>query len=135
MILKQVTDANAKVSPKLSTNLRESLLRDTLPRAVETDQAAFQALLKNLQSYIEVVYHQGYSLDLMSCRFRALPSSFTTLTGIPVVGQHLVHLARRCLDWASNAINPSPLLSIATLLIQHNKSQSRVRKMPLSRCY
>ncbi|PBK96908.1 hypothetical protein ARMGADRAFT_1010439 [Armillaria gallica] len=108
VILKQVTDANAKVSPKPSTNLRESLLRDTLPRAVETDQAAFQALLKNLQSYIEVVYHQGYSLDLMS-----------------FVGQHLVHLARRCLDWAPNAINPSPLLSIATILIQHNKSQSR----------
>ncbi|KAK0483676.1 hypothetical protein IW261DRAFT_1464504 [Armillaria novae-zelandiae] len=111
VILKQVTDANAKASPKPSTNLRESLLRDTLPRAVETDQAAFQALLKNLQSYIEVVYHQGYSLDLMS-----------------FVGQHLVHLARRsldCLDRAPNAINPSPLLSIATILIQHNKSQSR----------
>ncbi|KAG7452502.1 uncharacterized protein BT62DRAFT_879722 [Guyanagaster necrorhizus] len=108
VILKQVTDANAKASPKTPANLRESLLRDTLPRAVETDQTAFQALLKNLQSYIEVIYHQGYSLDLMS-----------------FVGQHLVHLARRSLEWASNAINPSPLLSIATILIQHNKSQSR----------
>ncbi|KAK0210802.1 hypothetical protein DFS33DRAFT_1251098 [Desarmillaria ectypa] len=108
VILKQVADANAKASPKPSSNLRESLLRDTLPRAVETDQAAFQALLKNLQSFIEVVYHQGYSLDLMS-----------------FVGQHLVHLARRSSEWASNAINPSPLLSIATILIQHNKSQSR----------
>ncbi|KAK0459777.1 uncharacterized protein EV420DRAFT_1620288 [Desarmillaria tabescens] len=94
VILKQVADANAKASPKPISDLRESLLRDTLPRAVETDQAAFQALLKNLQSFIEVVYHQGYSLDLIS-------------------------------EWASNAINPSPLLSIATILIQHNKSQSR----------
>ncbi|KAK0197058.1 hypothetical protein F5146DRAFT_1099379 [Armillaria mellea] len=113
VILKQVTDANAKTSPKPSTSLRESLLRDTFPRAVETDQAAFQALLKNLQSYIEVVYHQGYSLDLMS-----------------FVGQHLVHLARRSLDWVPNTINPSPLLSIATILIQHNKSQSRVHTVP-----
>ncbi|KAL0581716.1 hypothetical protein V5O48_000298 [Marasmius crinis-equi] len=106
-VLKQVLDANAKEN-RGAESLREALLRDTLPRAVESDQTVFQAVLNNLEAYIEVVHHQNYSKELMM-----------------FVGQHLTLLARRTSEWTPETVDPAPLLNIAAVLMQHNKAQSR----------
>ncbi|EEB93212.1 hypothetical protein MPER_08164, partial [Moniliophthora perniciosa FA553] len=106
-VLKQVLDVNAKEIHD-GESLRESLLRDTLPRAVESDQHTFQAVLDNLHAFVEVVHHQNYTVDLMI-----------------FVGQHLTLLARRTSEWTPEVINPAPLLHIAAILIQHNKPHCR----------
>ncbi|KAJ6502509.1 hypothetical protein C8R45DRAFT_976826 [Mycena sanguinolenta] len=109
-VLKEVTDGGVKLTPVPAENLRDILLRDTLPRAAENDSTTFQTVLNNLQTYVEVVHYQGYSADLMS-----------------FVGQQLTALARRALDLAGEGmvIEPAPLLLVAALLIQHNKANSR----------
>ncbi|KAL0071388.1 hypothetical protein AAF712_001245 [Marasmius tenuissimus] len=106
-VLKQVLDANAKEN-RGTEGLREALLRDSLPRAVETDQDGFQNVLNNLQTYVEVVHHQNYSKELMI-----------------LVGHHLTLLARRFPEWNTDTVNPAPLFNIASVLMQHNKAQSR----------
>lgn len=65
-MLKHITDSNAK-SAGSPESLRDALLRDTLVRALENDQSTFQIVLNNLRDFVEVVYHQGYSADLMQC--------------------------------------------------------------------
>ncbi|KAJ7449837.1 hypothetical protein FB451DRAFT_1286715 [Mycena latifolia] len=109
-VLKEITDASARLSPPPGESLRDILLRDTLPRAVENDHTTFQIVLNNLQTFIESVHHQGYNTDLMM-----------------FVGQQLTALARRALDLAAEgaSIEPAPLLSIPAILIQHNKANSR----------
>ncbi|KAJ7235476.1 hypothetical protein B0H12DRAFT_1141671 [Mycena haematopus] len=109
-VLKEITDVNAKLTPAPAESLRDILLRDTLPRAAENDNTTFQVVLNNVQTYVEVVHHQGYSVDLMS-----------------FVGQHLTALTRRALDLAGEGavIEPAPLLLVGALLIQHNKANSR----------
>ncbi|KAJ6596919.1 hypothetical protein DFH09DRAFT_972654 [Mycena vulgaris] len=109
-VLKEINDANARLSPAPAESLRDMLLRDTLPRAAENDHTTFQIVLNNLQTFIELVHHQGYNPDLMI-----------------FVGQQLTALARRALDLAGEGalIDPAPLLLIPALLIQHNKANSR----------
>ncbi|KAJ4487923.1 hypothetical protein J3R30DRAFT_3280032 [Lentinula aciculospora] len=106
VVLKQVMDANAKNSG--SQHLRDAILYDTFKRAVETDQSSFQIMLNNLQTFVEVVHHQNYSAETMS-----------------FIGQSLTHLARRMSEWSPDLVNPAPLVLIISLLIQHNKTQSR----------
>ena len=65
--MKQVVDANSKNASPTIEPLRVAILRDTLTRSAEIDQGAFQTVLDNLQSYVEVVHHQDYSAELMSC--------------------------------------------------------------------
>ncbi|KAJ7452375.1 hypothetical protein B0H11DRAFT_2327847, partial [Mycena galericulata] len=110
LVLKEITDANARLSPVPGESLRDVLLRDTLPRAVENDHTTFQAVLNNIQIFVEVVHHQGYSSDLMT-----------------FVGQQLMAVTRRAMDLAGEgaAIEPAPLLLILAVLIQHNKANSR----------
>ncbi|KAG7092480.1 hypothetical protein E1B28_008832 [Marasmius oreades] len=107
VVLKQVLDANAKEKHG-GESLREYLLRDTLPRAVESDRHVFQDVLNNLQTYVEDVHHQNYSKEFMM-----------------FVGQHLTLLARRISEWTPDFVSPGPLLNIAAILMQHNKAQSR----------
>ena len=45
--------------------LGNALLRDTLTRAVDNDLASFQQVLDNLNTFIEVVHHSGFSAELM----------------------------------------------------------------------
>jgi hypothetical protein len=68
LVLKEITDANARLSPTSAESLRDILLRDTLPRAAENDHITFQIVLNNLQTFVEVVHHQGYSSDHMACQ-------------------------------------------------------------------
>ncbi|KIY72162.1 hypothetical protein CYLTODRAFT_367962 [Cylindrobasidium torrendii FP15055 ss-10] len=105
LVLKQVLDGLTKTSAP-GPSLKELLLRDTLPRAAETDQGVFAIVLTNIQTFVEVVYHQGYSADLMS-----------------FAGQQLTQLARRSAE--TQKITPTPILAVATILIQHNKLLSR----------
>ncbi|KAJ7774577.1 hypothetical protein DFH07DRAFT_865871 [Mycena maculata] len=109
-LFKEITDVNARLTPAPAEKLRDVLLRDTLPRAVENDHTTFQTVLFNIQTFVEVVHHQGYSSDLMM-----------------FVGQQLTALTRRALDLAGEgaAIDPAPLLLILAILIQHNKANSR----------
>ncbi|KAJ7632645.1 hypothetical protein FB45DRAFT_913016 [Roridomyces roridus] len=110
LVLKEIADANARLSPGPAESLRDVLLRDTLPRAIESDHTAFQVVMNNIQYYVEIVHHQGYSSDLMT-----------------FVGPHLTSLTRRALDLAAEGvvIESAPLLAIPTTLIQHNKANSR----------
>jgi hypothetical protein len=62
-----VTDTNAK-NNTVPGSLRESLLRDALSRAVDSDPRASQSLLNNLETFVEVVFYQGYSSDLLLCK-------------------------------------------------------------------
>ncbi|KAK7020581.1 hypothetical protein R3P38DRAFT_3272569 [Favolaschia claudopus] len=96
LVLKEITDSSARQTPSSAESLRDTLLRDTLPRAAENENTTFQIVMNNLHTYIEVIHHQGYSGDLM-----------TYLAG----------------EGAN--IDPAPLLMIPSLLIQHNKANSR----------
>lgn len=109
-VLKEIADANARLSPPPAESLRDILLRDTLPRALENDHTTFQIVLNNLQTFIESVHHQGYNTDLMI-----------------FVGQQLTLLIRRALELAGEGVlvEPAPLLLIPAILIQHNKANSR----------
>ncbi|KAF8894642.1 hypothetical protein BD779DRAFT_1502197 [Infundibulicybe gibba] len=106
-VLKFITDANAKASPT-SESLRDELLRDAMAHVAENDHATFQAALKNLETYIKVVHHQGLSANLMVFS-----------------GQSLTQIARRASEPTIGISDASPLLGIPTILIQHNKAQSR----------
>ncbi|KAF8077923.1 hypothetical protein FPV67DRAFT_1403007 [Lyophyllum atratum] len=108
VVLKQVADSNAKNNPIAPQTLRELLLRDVFGRPVDADPATFQNILNNVQAYVEVVFHQAYSIELMQ-----------------FVGQQLTHLARRTSEWPPDSINPGPLLIICSILVHHNKSRSR----------
>ncbi|THU91128.1 hypothetical protein K435DRAFT_727522 [Dendrothele bispora CBS 962.96] len=106
VVLKQILDANARENP--SDPLRDTLLRDTLPRSVDVDQGSFQMTLDNLQLFVELVHHQNYSQELMT-----------------FVGQQLTSLVRRTSEMGPNSVNPAPLLLIPAMLIQHNKAHCR----------
>ena len=43
------------------------LVRDTLARVVDCDPGSFQIALLNLSSFIEYVYFQDYTPDLINC--------------------------------------------------------------------
>lgn len=66
-MVKQVTEANAKYTTTPGS-LRESLLRDTLSRALDSDHLVLQSLLNNIERFVEVVFHQGYSAELLLCK-------------------------------------------------------------------
>ena len=58
--------------------LRDALLWDTLSRTVEGDDESLQALVDNVNTYVEVVHHTDYTLPLMQCK---LFSSSVTMGG------------------------------------------------------
>lgn len=45
-------------------------MRDTLTRAVESDDEALQVIIDNVNTYVEVVHHTDYTLALMQCEYR-----------------------------------------------------------------
>lgn len=67
------------MAPAPAESLRDVLLRDTLSRATENDQTTFQIVLNNLQTFVEVVHHQGYSSDLMTCQYRCIRRTVATV--------------------------------------------------------
>ncbi|KDR81629.1 hypothetical protein GALMADRAFT_239698 [Galerina marginata CBS 339.88] len=104
IVLNQVFNGKGKDTTLLLQATCDQLLRDTLFRAVDCDPASFQTVLQNISSFIDVVYHQGYSLEL-----------------IVFTGQHLTHLVRRMSDGTIQGADPSPLIMISVVLMQNNK--------------
>jgi len=51
----------------MPTAICDLLVRDTLARVVDCDLGSFQIALLNLSNFIEYVYFQDYSLDLINC--------------------------------------------------------------------
>ncbi|KAG6814363.1 hypothetical protein H0H92_010949 [Tricholoma furcatifolium] len=107
-ILKQVVDSNAKNNPQLPQSLRELLLRDVLTRAIEGDNTTFQNVLDNTLTYVAIVYHEGFTSEMMQFS-----------------GQQLIQFSRRAAEWGPDSINPDPLLKICAILLQHNKTFGR----------
>lgn len=106
VVIKMVTDMATKLPQPIA--LHESLLRDLFGRGPETEPVVFRTLIGNMQSFVETVFHQNYSKELMS-----------------YVGQQLAQMARRTGYIPPSDIDPEPLLAMPTLLIQHNKAHSR----------
>ncbi|KAI0797914.1 hypothetical protein C8Q75DRAFT_845203 [Abortiporus biennis] len=104
-VLYSVLDISTKSD---NTRLRESLLRDTLARAIDNDVESFQQVLDNLNQYVEKVYHAQYGVELMQ-----------------FVGVSLVNIVRKTADWPADVFDPSPLLLLSCTLIQNNKIQCR----------
>jgi hypothetical protein len=69
VVLKYITDANAKTISSSSESLRDAILRDSFSRAADNEASAFQIVLNNLNMYVDVVYYQGYSSDLLQCEW------------------------------------------------------------------
>lgn len=63
------TKRRGVASTPVHTNLRDGLLRDTLPRAVENDIESFRNVIENIKTYVEVVNHQKYTSELMQCEY------------------------------------------------------------------
>lgn len=124
-----------KSNPTSPQCLRELLLRDVLGRIVEVDQATFQIMLKNVQTYVDVIFHHGYSIDLMLCKCqRCWFGLYIDL--LPVVGQQMTQISRRISEWAPDVVDPAPLILIFATLIQQNKANSRVSETSsISRAY
>ncbi|KAF9464728.1 hypothetical protein BDZ94DRAFT_1255766 [Collybia nuda] len=91
-----------------SESLYESLLRDVLSRAVESDHHILQLILNNTDQFIEFVFHRGYSAELLL-----------------FVGQQLTHIIRKTSDLSPDVFDPSSLLSVFAKLIQNNKINCR----------
>ncbi|KAJ3559109.1 hypothetical protein NM688_g537 [Phlebia brevispora] len=108
-VLRYVLEFNAKSNATAVNQvpLRETLLRDTLSRAAESEPETCQLLVENLSQYVEIVYHSHYSADLLG-----------------LVGSSLLGVARKASE-SPGMFDASPLLVICCNLIQHNKSQSR----------
>ncbi|TFK89146.1 hypothetical protein K466DRAFT_545801 [Polyporus arcularius HHB13444] len=109
-VVKHLTGPHVKAehNPHPRESLRDALLRDTFSRAVEGDDESLQVVVDNLNTYVEVVHHAGYTLSLMQ-----------------FVGSCLLNLARKTADLHHARFDPSPLLVLACTLIQHNKAHSR----------
>ncbi|KAH9856975.1 hypothetical protein C2E23DRAFT_892456 [Lenzites betulinus] len=109
-IIKHVIGPHVKAerNPNPLESLRDALLRDTLTRALEGEDEFLQAILDNVNSYVEMVHHTDYSPALMQ-----------------FVGLCLASLTRKTADLHFARFDPSSLLLLACTLIQHNKAHSR----------
>ena len=65
-MLKHITDQDAKLNRgDPSGALRDILLRDALARAPDNEFGILQQVLDNLNTYVEIVHHNGYDADLV----------------------------------------------------------------------
>ncbi|KAG6832129.1 hypothetical protein H0H87_002441 [Tephrocybe sp. NHM501043] len=67
LVLKQVTDSNARSNPTAPQSLRELLLRDVFLRVIDADPVALQNVLDNTQIYVELVHHQNFTAETIQC--------------------------------------------------------------------
>ncbi|KAG6900874.1 hypothetical protein C0993_009992 [Termitomyces sp. T159_Od127] len=107
-VLKQIVEGNARNNPTAPQSLSELLLRDVLTRGIDADQINFQNVLNNTRAYVEVVYHESFSSDLMQ---------FT--------GQQLIQFSRRAIEWNPENMNPDSILITCAVVVHHNKALGR----------
>ncbi|KAG6879986.1 hypothetical protein C0992_008579 [Termitomyces sp. T32_za158] len=108
VVLKQIVDSNARNNPTAPQSLCELLYRDVLTRGLDTDHVNFQNVLNNTRSYVEIVYHEGFSSELMQ---------FT--------GQQFIQFSRRAIEWNPESMNPDSILIACAVVVYHNKALSR----------
>ncbi|KIY43409.1 hypothetical protein FISHEDRAFT_10379, partial [Fistulina hepatica ATCC 64428] len=108
LVIKQIIEPTDKSPPV--AHLPSVLLRDTLGRVNEVDRPSIPTFVGNILTYVELIYHEGYTGDLML-----------------YVGQQLVQLARRTVsgDHYIKGIETEPFIEICTILLQHNKFYGR----------
>lgn len=49
-------------------SLRDALLYDTLSRAPNNEGESYQLVLDNLNTFVEVVHHSAYTIDVVQCK-------------------------------------------------------------------
>lgn len=75
-VLHQVLNDQGKDTFSSPAPLCEYLLRDTLIRSMDCDSRYFPTMLENIASFVEIVYFQGYSSELLACEILFLESCF-----------------------------------------------------------
>ncbi|KAG8954643.1 hypothetical protein FRC04_011076 [Tulasnella sp. 424] len=106
--VKHVMHAHAKNRPAgqgPGQSLRETVFSDTFRRLAERADYSPDPILPNLKAFVELVYSEGYSTDLM--HDVAIATNFLT---------------RLALDTHAPAFNPNPWLDMCVIIIRHNKS-------------
>ncbi|KAH7914698.1 hypothetical protein BJ138DRAFT_1143394 [Hygrophoropsis aurantiaca] len=105
-VIKSITDANAKHALQSSETLREILLQSILSQPLDVDWNINHTIATNIKSYVETVYHEGYSDSLMKSMGRAWMSN----------------IARRsCGLNGSHGFDANVLFRISYFLLQHSK--------------
>ena len=46
-------------------NLKDILLRDTMIKSLDNDPESFQGVMDNVCTYVEIVHHNGFSLEML----------------------------------------------------------------------
>jgi hypothetical protein len=125
LVLKYILDGEARLKSFPSEALRHQLLRDALSRAGE-NETVFQQVADSLNTFVEIVHHQGFDAELMQCEVYTNMAA-SVLTEFSAVGVCLSNVARRSADPTVDAFDPNPMLKLASTVIQFNKPHSRVR--------
>ncbi|KAI0093920.1 hypothetical protein BDY19DRAFT_989447 [Irpex rosettiformis] len=89
-------------------SLSDVLLHDTLSRLNNGDLNPVNVLFANVSKYCEIVHHTGFTAPLFQ-----------------FVGLSLTSIAQRIVDATGDIVNFSPLITLCSILIEHNKAQSR----------
>ncbi|KAJ2931375.1 hypothetical protein H1R20_g5743, partial [Candolleomyces eurysporus] len=112
-VLKQVLDpGSAKGTTGSPGTGPEGLVillwRDSLARAPECDPGSMQTVIANLGKFVEVVYYEGYSYEM-----------------ITYTGQQVSAIMRRLSDSAFDSVDSSTLLTMLARLSKNNRKHAR----------
>jgi hypothetical protein len=135
-VIKHLTDIHAKSMASSPESLRDALLRDAISNIADNESKVCQIMLNNINTYIEVVHHQGYTADLMQGEWDGNHNkrNQVVLTILSAVGFAWTNVARRLSDWPIS-FDPSSILLISSSILQHNKAHSRVSHFLYTCCH
>jgi hypothetical protein len=105
-------------------SLRDIILREALSNIADNESKVCQIMLNNINTYIEVAHHQGYSADLVHGELAHMRIK-RVLRRLSAVGIALTNVAKRSSDWPIS-FDPAPMLLISSMILQNNKVHSRV---------
>ncbi|KAG8877254.1 hypothetical protein FRB97_003555 [Tulasnella sp. 331] len=109
-VMKHVLSRRTKSSTRdgATMTLKETIMSDTMSKMTDRLDQNFSQVLVSLKMYAEMVHHQGYSQQLMQ------NVVLTTHT-----------LTRLAADPGSMPFDPNPWLELCTLVVRHNRTNSR----------
>lgn len=136
VVIKHLTDIHAKSIASSPESLRDALLRDVISNVADNESKVSQIMLDNINTYIQVVHHQGYTADLMQGEWdgKHNKDNQVVLTMPSAVGFAWTSVARRLSDWPIS-FDPSSILLISSTILQHNKAHSRVSHFFITSCH
>ena len=105
-------------------SLRDALLRDAISNIADNESKVCQIMLTNINTYIEVAHHLGYTADLMQGELDGKCNQVVLMI-LSAIGIALTNIARRSSDWPIS-FDPGPILLMSSTILQHNKVHSRV---------